>query len=172
MDDMVIGMGNTPEEVQKHRKIVCEVLDLFRKHSYFLKLKKCVFETMEITFLGYKIGNGVAKIEETKMDGLQNWPRTLTCVKDVQQVLGVLGYQRPFIQGFADLAKPLTNLTKKGVPFEWTDKCRNALDQLITKFTEDPELTAPDPTRQFELETNASNFALGAVLFQKDDQGK
>ena len=70
MDDMVIGTGNTPEEVQKHRKIVCEVLDLFRKHSYFLKLKKCVFETMEITFLGYKIRNGVAKIEETKMDGL------------------------------------------------------------------------------------------------------
>ena len=93
MDNMVIGTGDSPKEVVKHRTIVNEVLDLFRKHSYFLKLKKYVFKTKEITFLGYKIGHGVAKIEETKMDGLCNWPQTLTCVKDVQQVLGVLGYQ-------------------------------------------------------------------------------
>ena len=172
MDDMVIGTGDSPDELEKHRKIVCEVLDLFRKHSYFLKLKKCVFETQEITFLGYKIGHGVAKVESTKMDGLRNWPRTLTCVKDVQQVIGVLGYQRPFIQGFAELAKPLTYLTKKGVPFNWTPECHDALDKLIAKVTDDPELVAPDPTQQFELETDASNFALGAILFQKDDRGK
>ena len=169
MDDMVIGTGDSPEELKKHRKIVCEVLDLFRKHSYFLKLKKCVFEVQEITFLGYKIGHRVAKVESTKMDSLRNWPRTLTCVKDVRQVLGVLGYQRPFIQGFVELAKPLTHLTKKGIPFNWTQECRDALDKLITKVTDDPELTAPDPNRQFELETDASNFALGAILFQKDD---
>ena len=86
--------------------------------------------------------------------------------------MGILGYQRPFIQGFAELAKPLTHLTKKGVPFNWTQECRDALDKLITKVTDDPELTAPDPTRQFELETDVSNFTLGAVLFQKDDRGK
>ena len=120
---MVIRTGDSPEELEKHWKIVCEVLELFQKHSYFLKLKKCVFETTEITFLGYKIGNRVAKVEETRMDGLHNWPQTLTCVKDMQQVLGVLGYQQPFIQGFAELAKPLTHLTKKGVLFEWTNKC-------------------------------------------------
>ena len=74
MDDMVIGTGDSPEEIEKYRRIVCKVLDLFQKHSYFLKLKKCVFKTKEIMFLGYKIGNGVAKIEETKMDRLHNWP--------------------------------------------------------------------------------------------------
>ena len=74
MDDMVIRTGDSPKEVKKHRKIMCEVLDLFRQHSYFLKLKKCVFETKEITFLRYKIGHGIAKVESTKMDGLQNWP--------------------------------------------------------------------------------------------------
>ena len=87
-------------------------------------------------------------------------------------MLGVLGYQCPFIQGFVKLAKPLTHLTKKGVPFKWTTKCHEALDKLIAKVMDDPELTAPDPTRQFELEMDASNFALGTALFQKDNQGK
>jgi hypothetical protein len=71
---------------------------------YFLKLSKCVFEAREIEFLGFKIGYGVARIDQSKMDGLREWPRTLSTVKEVRQVLGVLGYQRPFIKDFAALA--------------------------------------------------------------------
>ena len=63
-------------------------------------------------------------------------------------------------------------ITKKGVLFNWTNECWDALEKLIAKVTEDPVLTIPDLDRQFELETDASNFALGTVLFQKDDRGK
>jgi hypothetical protein len=123
MDDMCVGTGDSPKELAKHRKIVHELLDLFEQHSYFLKLSKFVFEACEIEFLGFKIGNGVARIDQSKMDRLREWPRTLSMVKEVRQVLGILGYQRPFIKDFAALARPLTALTKKETPFIWTQEC-------------------------------------------------
>lgn len=169
---MCIGTGDSEEELAKHCQIVCKVLDLFEKHSYFLKLSKCVFEAQEIKFLGFQIGHRVASINHSKMDRLCNWPWILNSVKEVWQVLGVLGYQWSFIQDFATLAQPLTWLTKKGVPFEWTSKCKEALDKLIVKVTEDPKLITPDPEKQYELEMDMSNFASGVVLFQWDEWGK
>jgi len=103
MDDMCISTGDTPEEIAKHRQIVHELLELFEKHCYFLKLSKCVFEAKEIEFLRFCVGCRVASIDQSKMDGLRNWPRTLSTVKEICQVLGVLGYQRPFIQNFAKI---------------------------------------------------------------------
>src|SRR6266850_870571 len=103
-------------------------------------------------FLGFQVGYGVASIDQSKMDGLHNWPRTLSTVKEIRQVLGVLGYQRPFIQNFAEIARPLTQLTKKGIPFEWTQECRDTLDQLIAKVTEDPKIIACyEPSFSFHL---------------------
>jgi len=93
MNDMCIGTGNTPEELAKHRQIIHKLLELFKKHSYFLKLSKCVFEAKEIEFLGFRVGYRVASIDQSKMDGLCNWPRTLSTVKEIHQVLGMLGYQ-------------------------------------------------------------------------------
>jgi len=83
MDDMCIGTRNMPEEPVKHQQIVHKLLDLFEKHSYFLKLSKCVFEAKEIKFLGFRVGYGVASINQSKMDGLCNWPRTLSTVKEI-----------------------------------------------------------------------------------------
>jgi len=60
-------------------------------------------------------------------------------------MLGILGYQRPFIRGYAKLARPLTELTKKGVPFMWKDQHMEALDQLIQRVTTALILACPDP---------------------------
>ena len=81
-------------------------------------------------------------------------------------MLGVLGYQRPFIPNFATIAKPLTNLLKADTPFIWTTECREALDILIDTVCSHPVLMAPNQDRQFELEVDASQFALGAILWQ------
>jgi len=86
--------------------------------------------------------------------------------------MGVLGYQRPFILGFAAIAKPIIELTKKGTPFEWTEKQRQALETLIQKVTTAPVLAYPDLERPFEMEVDASAYAVGAILFQRDDQGR
>ena len=93
-------------------------------------------------------------------------------MKEVRSVLGVLGYQQPFIPYYADIARPLTALTKKNTPFAWTPECCTALDTLITTVTGGPTLAQPNMGRPFFLQVNASAYATGAILSQKDDRGK
>ena len=78
---------------------------------------------MRIEYLGFIVDGNTLSIDTTKANSLRNWPRTLTKVKDVRSILGVLGYQRPFILNYATIAKPLTELTKKDQPFIWTLQC-------------------------------------------------
>jgi hypothetical protein len=93
-------------------------------------------------------------------------------VKQVQSVLGVLGYQRPFIPHFADIAKPLTTLMKKDQAFVWTSECRTALDTLIEHIMENSGLRQPDLDAPFYLQVDVSVFAMGAMLTQQDNRGK
>ena len=87
-------------------------------------------------------------------------------------MLGVLGYQRPFIPHYANIAQPLTALTKKNTPFMWTTECRAALDKLISTVMEGPTLAQPDMSQPFFLQVDTSAYATGAILSQKDDRGK
>ena len=105
-------------------------------------------------------------INPRKLAGIHEWPQTLRNVKEVWKVLRVLGYQRPFIPNFASFARPLTNLLKKDTIFEWTSECHQALDTLIDIITSSPVLVAPNQDCQFELEVDASQFAIGAILWQ------
>ena len=107
-------------------------------------------------------------IDPTKQNGLASWPTTLKNVADVWSTLGVLGYQQPFICGFADIARPITTLLKKGTVFHWTDECTNALKTLLKWVQEDPVLHRSDYTQPFELEVDASQYATGAILLQRD----
>ena len=118
--------------------------------------------------MGVRLGHGVATVDPSKLEGVTKWPRTLKNVKEVRSTLGVLGFQRPFIPGFAEIARPLTNLLKKETEFHWTPECTSALETLIQIVTTSPILAAPDPDRQFILEVDASQYATGAILFQVD----
>ena len=122
--------------------------------------------------LGWQVKNGEIRIDPDKIAGLRNWPCKLRNTKQVCSILGILGYQRPFIRGFAKLARPLTELTKKDKNFEWTKECRNALDMLIDIVISEPVLKCPNPEKPFELEVDTSAFAIGAILFQQDESGK
>jgi RNase H-like domain found in reverse transcriptase len=113
---------------------------------------------------------GTIRIDPTKRKGLSQWPRTLSSVKEVRSTLGVLGYQRPFIPHFAHLAAPLTTLLKKGRPFKWTDECTKALDALLQIVESDPVLQQPDYDHPFEMEVDASQYATGAILYQRNDK--
>ena len=149
------------------------MLQLLEENSYFLKQSKSEFGVETINLLGWQVGNGEIQIDPNKISGIKNWPRTLKNKKDVQIVLGVLGYQRPQIKGFAKIVKPLVELTKKeNDEFKWTKEAEEALNRLIDIETSDPVLKCLDPEKQFEMEVDASAFALGAVLSQKDENGK
>ena len=119
-------------------------------------------------FLGIRLNHHGITINPSKIKGLTDWPRELKNVKDIRKVLRVLGYQRPFILNFACFARPLMTLLKKDTPFEWTPECRAFLDMLIDISTSSPVLVAPNQEQQFELEVDASQFAIGAILWQRD----
>lgn len=172
MDDVAIGTDNSPEGRRLHEKIVHEFLQTLEEHSYFLKVLKCEIEKDEMEFLGFLVGKGTVRIDPTKIGGITNWPRKLHSIKEVRQILEVLGYQRAFIQDYSKIAKPLNDLLKKGAKFNWTQECEEALDALIKQVGNDPILVAPNEDEPFELETDASFYAVGAALFQKDERGK
>jgi Reverse transcriptase (RNA-dependent DNA polymerase) len=142
MDDILIA---TNDDLSLHRRIVHDVLDLLEDESFFLKPSKCKFERSSIDYLGIVVSNGAISINLTKRDGLATWPEQLSTVKQVRSTLGVFGYQRPFIRGFANIAKPLTELTKKDTPFLWTPRCTDAIQRLKQLILSDPVLQQPHP---------------------------
>ena len=171
MDNWAIGTPDTPKGLQLHREIMHFVLELFELHLYFLKPSKCVFEQDHIDFLGFQIHAGCACIDPVKIDGIKHWPEDLKSKKEICQFLRVVGYQRPFIANFAKLTLPLTHLLKDML-WSYGEEQWKSVRNLKNAMCNDPELVAPDTEKDFELQTDASDFALGAVLFQHDEQGK
>jgi len=117
-------------------------------------------------FLGIWLNCHGITINPAKLKGLTDLPRELKNIKEICKVLGVLSYQCPFIPNFTSFARPLMNLLKKDTVFEWTPECCASLDTLIDIVTLSPILVTPDQERQFELEVDASQFAIGTILWQ------
>jgi Reverse transcriptase (RNA-dependent DNA polymerase)/RNase H-like domain found in reverse transcriptase len=168
MDDILIAM---PKDYVLHRQLVHEVLEVLEEESFFLKLAKCKFKQESIDYLGIVVMKGTVRIDPTKQNGLAAWPCRLTSVKQVHSTLGVLGYQRPFIRGFTQLARPLTQLLKKDRKFEWMGECTAALDKLIKIVMSDPVLHRLNYDLPFTLEVDALQYATGAILYQSNKKG-
>jgi hypothetical protein len=118
MDDWWIVTNNDEAGWALHMKAIHDFLDTCEKHSYFLKASKCEIMQPQITLLGWLFTGERLCIDLSKVTGISEWPRELTSVRQVCKTLGILGYQRPFIQGFTGIARPIVELTKKGKTFE------------------------------------------------------
>ena len=93
-----------------------------REAKLKLKESKCNFLKRHVQYLGHLIsGEGIEPVPE-KLESIKCMPAPRT-PKEVKQFLGLIGYYRKFIPKFSDVARPLTNLTKKDVPYEWTPEC-------------------------------------------------
>jgi hypothetical protein len=167
LDDILIYSAR-PEDHEKDVKAVMQVL---QDTNLRVKLSKCRFGVQEVTFLGYVISTEGIKMDPAKIAPILEW-NTPTCVKDVQSFVGFANFYRRFIKGYSELATPLTRLTKKDVAFEWTHEAQDAFDALKRAFTTAPVLIAFDPEKEITVETDASDYALGAVLSQPNAGGK
>ena len=87
---------------------------------------------------------------------------------EIRSFLGLAGYYRRFIQGFSSIASPLTALTHKGATYAWSDKHKEAFEQLKKKLCEAPVLSLPDGVEDFAVYSDASGVGLGCVLTQRD----
>jgi hypothetical protein len=136
-----------------------------------LKPEKCVWEADSIDYLGLILEKGVTRMDPTKVEGVRNWA-TPSTKKHIHSFLGFCNFYRAFIRGFAKLAKPLNNLTKKDAPWIWGNDEQNAFDTLKRRITEEPILRQPQMDQQFELKVDTSRYAIGAVLMQRQEDSK
>src|SRR5208282_3764925 len=166
MDDILI-FAQTQEELERITRMVLQRL---RDNDLFLKPKKCEFNKTKMEYLGLVIQEGQLSMDPIKVKGLLDWP-TPTTVKQVRSFLGFGNFYRRFIKKFSELALPLNNLLKKNTEFVWTEDCQKAFDMLKKRFTEEPVLMMLDQTRPFQIESDASKYASGAVLTQMDCNG-
>jgi hypothetical protein len=165
LDDILI-YSKTLEE---HKQHVRRVLDALREQKLYAKESKCEFFKHEVEFLGHIVGREGVRMMEDKVEAVRAWP-TPRSVRDVRAFLGTAGYYRKFIRDFSAIAAPLSELTKDSVKFEWTAPHEQAFCQLKAAIAQGPVLILPDPSLPFVVHTDASGFAVGAVLQQ--DQGK
>ena len=131
-----------------------------------LKMEKCSFLKRHIQYFGHIIlGKGITPVPG-KLDSVQLMPKSTT-TREINQFLGLVGYYCKFIPRFADLARPLNTLTRKGVEFEWTDICQHSFELLKAKLLESPILVYPDPNLSYVLFTDASKYVWSCVLTQE-----
>ncbi|KAM4060262.1 reverse transcriptase (RNA-dependent DNA polymerase) [Hirsutella rhossiliensis] len=167
LDDILIFS----EHLEEHKEHVHKVLRALQNAKLLVEPEKSKFHTQEVDFLGHTISPGEIRMQQDKINSVKEWP-TPKNVKDVQSFLGFANYYRRFIKDFGKIATPLHDLTKKEKEFTWDDKANEAFECIKTTITQEPVLTTFDPERQIELETDASDFALGAQIGQKDDEGR
>ena len=168
MDDIVVA---TSTNLQNHIACVMEILELAMRYDLFFKPEKCVFHAPRIDYLGIIIEKGMTCMDPMKVEGIRNWPRPAK-VKDIHSFLGFCNFYRPFIKGFAHITRPLNELTKKDMEWNWTSRQEEAFNKLKECITSELVLAHPELNKQFEVEVDASGFALGAVLLQKKADGK
>ncbi|CAM8972680.1 unnamed protein product [Rhodiola kirilowii] len=109
------------------------------------------------------------EVDKAKIDLIVTLPYPST-VRDIKSFLGHAGFYRRFIKDFSRKALPLSNLLQKDVPFEFTDACREAFDELKQALPNTPIIRAPDWGQPFEIMCDASDYAVGAVLGQRVDK--
>jgi len=160
--DNILIYSKTLEEHEKHLRIVLQIL---REKKLYAKLPKCEFWLEKVKFLGHVISNKGVLVDLTKVEAVIQWePQKI--VIEIRSFLGLAGYYRRFIEGFSKIALPLTQLTKKGQAFVWTEKCKNSFQELKKRLTISLVLALPDPTRHFVIICDASKMGLGCVLMQ------
>ena len=122
--------------------------------------------------LGHVVSTQGIEPDPAKTERIKNYP-TPTDVTEVRRFLGLASYYRRFVPKFASIASPIHALTKKSVPFQWTDECESAFNELKVALSTSPVLIYPKfcPGHSFILETDASTVGLGAVLSQMQDDG-
>lgn len=163
IDDILVYSATLADHIS-HLRLVLTAL---RDHQFFLKQSKCKFAKSELSYLGHIITDAGVATDPSKVVAMLQWP-VPTNFTELRGFLGLTGYYRRFVQHYGLLAKPLTNLLRQK-QFHWTAAAQTAFQNLKTAMTTTPVLTLPRFDLPFEVETDASDGGLGAVLMQ---QGK
>ena len=167
VDDIIVYGADTLEE---HERRVRVVLDALRSDGLLVNPKKSDLVCKEVEILGHKISNKGIFPDYQKIDKVKKWPVAKN-KKHIQQFMGLVNYLRKFIPDLAPHAIKLTRLTRKNIPFKWTEIEQEAFEK-IKELTVNSLLLKPliyDNGEPIWLITDASATGIGAVLSQGPD---
>jgi len=162
VDDLLIYSKNAAE----HEIHVKKVLERLRTAGLQASIRKCEFHVTRTKYLGFILTTDGIEVDPEKSAVICNWA-VPTTVRGVQSFLGFCNFYRRFIKDYSRIAKPLNHLTRKDVPFAWTDKCQKAFEELKKRLTDAPILRHYHPDLETKLETDASDGVVAGVLSQK-----
>jgi len=130
-----------------------------------------VWKIREVVILEVVIGSDRVRMEKKKVQGVVDW-LVLKSVKDVQKFLGLANYYRWFVKDFAKIAKPLYEMMRKEIKWNWGEKQQKTFEELKKRFTTELVLVIPDFDREMRVEADASDFAMKGVLLMKCEDKK
>ena len=161
LDDILIFSRS----IKEHWGHLRPALQRLREAKLYGRLHKCDFLKDKVDYLGFEVSSEGVHASPDKVKAVVEWPRPQT-VHDVQSFLGLESYYRKFIQGFSQIARPLTDLTRAGTTWDWNDREEQSFLQLKVALATTPVLRLPDFDRQFVVTTDASDISVGAILEQ------
>ncbi|GBG58742.1 hypothetical protein CBR_g142 [Chara braunii] len=148
MDDILVYS----ETYHGHAQHIEWTLGALRDTGFKIALEKSEFFLSEISFLGYVVTRGGLRSDSRKVAAVREAP-VPTSLTQVRAFLGLASYYRRFIKGFAEIARPLTNLLRKDQPLSWDAECQQAFATLKDALATAPILIRPDLSKQFILIT-------------------
>ena len=161
LDDIIVFSSTW----EKHLARLREVFERLRHAKLKLGATKCTFAAKEVSYLGHRVTEEGLLPDPALLAAIRDIPPPKTAT-EVRSFLGLAGYYRRYVKGFAAIAAPLHALTRKDALFHWSEDCQAAFDQLKARLTTSPITAFPDFSQGFWLYTDASTAGLGAILAQ------
>ena len=162
MDDIIV----TGCSEKHHLSNLSNVFATCRKYNLKLKPSKCQFFKKEVMYIGHVVNENGVSPDPEKVKAVENYPIP-TNKDEVRRFVAFMNFYRRFIPNFAEIAKPLNQLTQKKRDFIWTDVTENSFQSLRAELLKYPILRYPDFNQEFCLVVDASKYAVGACLMQK-----
>ena len=161
-DDIVV----VGKDKVDHDKNLQSLYDRCNEKCIILNERKAEIGRCEITFMGHKIiGNGI-EIDHAKISGILDMPEAKDVAR-VKRFCGMIQYLSRFMPNLSNDLSSLHTLTKKGVAWNWSSECENALRIIKQKITCAPVLAYYDATKPLVLQIDSSKNGVGAVLLQQ-----
>ena len=154
--------------LDEHERLLERVLGRMRSEGYALHPKKCELFRDEVVFLGHRISAEGVAVQQRKIEAVRDWPAPRTQT-EVRSFLGFANFYHKFVNGYAHIARPLTVLTGKGAGWQWTSEQQHAFERLRDALCSSEVLVHADPSKQYILQCDASDYAVGASLSQRHD---
>ena len=145
---------------------ICSVLESIREEKLLINLKKCSFVKRELVYLGFVVSSEGLKMDPEKVKAILEWP-TPRFATEVRSFHGLVSFYRKFIKNFSGICAPLTDTIRGDrKEFKWTTTAARSFESL-KKVTEQPMLALPNFSKVFQLDFDASDSGIGALLIQE-----